>query len=289
MVVYILSALFIPLPVLYYRMKFGRKSGALMLLAFAAVSMAVFDEALHAAFFLKFFVIGFAVGEFLDKNVSVEKTVAGACCLSIMIIAAGAMLYSSAVDADILKTVSDGLKKTVENNTGVFKELGWIREEHLPRLKALLYYVMARIVPAFVAGQMLFETWLCLMFSKHMFKAKNLPYPDFGDLALWRAPDYLVWFAIGFGFTLFLQNKLLLALGLSGLIIIFRIYFFQGIAVVSHYLGKKAMSNAARLALLGLIVIADIMHVVVAGIGFFDIWINSRKLGVANNENNTNV
>ena len=280
--VYIISILFIPLPILYYRSKYGRKNGALILLAAIAALLVAFNGvALNAAFFMKYLIIGFAVGEFLELNVSMEKTVIGACGLALTMMVVGGFVYASVSGTDILGAISGDLKKISDIIADKLRIANWIEEDQVVQFKDDFYYLLTRITPVKIAAETLFETWLCLAMAKPLFKAKNLPYPDFGDLAVWRAPDYLVWVAIGCGFMPFLQNRLLLALGLSGLIVILKIYFFQGMAVVSDYFGKKAFSNMSRLAFYGLIIIADIAHVVVAGIGFFDIWMNFRKLDIA--------
>jgi uncharacterized protein YybS (DUF2232 family) len=67
-------------------------------------------------------------------------------------------------------------------------------------------------------------------------------------------------------------------LGLNGMIVFSIIYFFQGIAILSFYFEKKKIPLAVRVLLYGMVVIQQIFIVVIAGIGFFDVWLNFRKI-----------
>ena len=69
-------------------------------------------------------------------------------------------------------------------------------------------------------------------------------------------------------------------LGFNGLLILLTIYFFQGIAIVSYYFEKKRFPRALRVFLYSLIALQQMILLIVIGLGFFDMWLNFRKLGV---------
>ncbi len=73
-------------------------------------------------------------------------------------------------------------------------------------------------------------------------------------------------------------------LALNGMVVLTIIYFFQGIAIISFYFEKKKIPMAIRTLLYGTIIIQQIFLLVIAGIGFFDVWLNFRKLGNDNNK-----
>jgi uncharacterized protein YybS (DUF2232 family) len=58
------------------------------------------------------------------------------------------------------------------------------------------------------------------------------------------------------------------------------IYFFQGIAIISFYFEKKRFPRLLRIVLYSLIALQQVVLLVVVGLGFFDMWLNFRKLGV---------
>jgi uncharacterized protein YybS (DUF2232 family) len=68
--------------------------------------------------------------------------------------------------------------------------------------------------------------------------------------------------------------------GINGLLILMTIYFFQGIAIISFYFEKKRFPRLLRIVLYSLIALQQIVLLIVVGLGFFDMWLNFRKLGV---------
>ena len=56
------------------------------------------------------------------------------------------------------------------------------------------------------------------------------------------------------------------------------IYFFQGIAIVSFFFEKKRLPVALRFILYSLIVVQQFLLLLIIGFGFFDMWLNFRKL-----------
>jgi uncharacterized protein YybS (DUF2232 family) len=65
---------------------------------------------------------------------------------------------------------------------------------------------------------------------------------------------------------------------MNGLIILMMVYFFGGIAIVSFYFEKKKFPLALRFFLYSLIALQQFILLFVIGLGFFDMWLNFRKL-----------
>jgi uncharacterized protein YybS (DUF2232 family) len=57
------------------------------------------------------------------------------------------------------------------------------------------------------------------------------------------------------------------------------VYFFQGIAIVSYYFNKKRFPKILRIFLYTLMALQQLILLAVIGLGFFDLWINFRRLG----------
>ncbi|MBL7207247.1 MAG: DUF2232 domain-containing protein, partial [Desulfobacterales bacterium] len=58
------------------------------------------------------------------------------------------------------------------------------------------------------------------------------------------------------------------------------IYFFQGMAIVSFFFEKKQFSPILKFFLYSLIAIQQVIALIIIGLGFSDIWLNYRKLGI---------
>jgi len=143
-----------------------------------------------------------------------------------------------------------------------------------------IHYVLIRIIPAMLISLTLFVSWTSLLIAKPLLKAKNIFFPDFDSLKLWKAPEFMVWLFIGCGVMLILPENSFKILGLNGLIILLTIYFFQGIAIVSFYFEKKNVPRIFRIFLYSVLALQQLVLLSVIGLGFFDMWINFRKLGI---------
>ena len=274
----------IPLPTLYYRAKLGRKIGLLVpVLALFVLVFMLGGVSLDILYFFELVLIGFALSEIYELNLSIEKTIAFA---SGAVVATGLVVlfaYATASAVGIETLVSDYVRKNIEATIALYDGMG-MSEENLTLFQNSLdnvQYVLVRIIPALAVVSILFVSWTSLLLSKPLLKRRGLFYPDFGSLNLWKSPEQLVWVAIGCGLMLLIPVSTLKLLGLNGLLILMTVYFFQGIAIVSYYFEKKQFPRILRVFLYSLIALQQMVLVVIIGLGFFDMWLNFRKLGVS--------
>lgn len=274
-------SLFIPLPTLYYRSKLGRRTGSFipaltiitLLVMFGGLSVDIF-------YFIKLLLIGFILSEFIELNLSIEKTILYTCSVALFSGLAAFLFYTSIAGIEIKSLASEYVAKNLEMTLELYKSMG-MPEENIHTISSSLeniQYVLVRIMPALVTASTLFIVWTCLMLAKPLLKTKKLFYPDFGSLNLWKAPEYLVWVAICCGLLILIPNKTIKFIGINGIIIMMTIYFFQGIAIVSFYFEKKKFPRTLIFFLYSLIALQQALLLMVIGLGFFDMWLNFRKL-----------
>ena len=68
--------MFLPLPVLFYRLKSGRKGGAIIMVASLAVLIiSTSNFALNTLYFGSLLLTGFFLGEFIEQHLRVEKII----------------------------------------------------------------------------------------------------------------------------------------------------------------------------------------------------------------------
>lgn len=274
-------ALFIPLPTLIYRSKLGRSTGTIIPVIATIIMAAILGGiSIDILFFFELLLLGFVLGELLELNLSIEKTILYACGSVIAIGIICLLFYSNIANKEIYALVSEYVSKNLELTLSLYENMG-IKQESIQMISNSLEnikYVFIRIIPALVVASTLFVSWANLLLSKSIFKNWGLFYPDFGSLKLWRAPELLVWIFIGCGILLLFPNKTFKILGLNGLLIMMTVYFFQGVAIVSFYFEKKKLPRLLRFFLYSLIALQQIVLLVVIGLGFFDMWLNFRKL-----------
>ncbi|MGD9301742.1 MAG: DUF2232 domain-containing protein, partial [Desulfobacterales bacterium] len=181
----------------------------------------------------------------------------------------------------VLAIVSGYVSKNLELTLVLYQSMGMSPEniELISQSLDKIQQVLVTIVPALVSASTLFVAWISILIAKPVLTSRSLYYPDFGPLNLWKAPEYLVWGVIGCGLALFVPHTAIKVLGLNGLLILLMVYFFQGIAIVSFYFDKKRLPRFVRVFLYTLIALQQLILLAVIGLGFFDLWINFRKLG----------
>jgi len=276
------AALFIPLPVLFYRLKLGRINGLIIAVFASLIMMALIGGlSIDVIFFAGLLLIGFVLGELFELNLSIEQTTliaSGSVVLSGLI----SLIVSSVLTGEgVFAVVSDYVAKNLELTLVLYQSMGMSQENIQLISQSLdkIHQVLVTIIPALVSVSTLFVTWISILLARPVLTSRSLFYPDFGPLKLWKAPEYLVWAVIGCGLSLFLPPTALKIIGLNGLLILLTVYFFQGIAIVSFYFDKKRLPRFVRVFLYTLIGLQQLILLAVIGLGFFDLWINFRRSG----------
>ncbi|HPR53532.1 MAG TPA: DUF2232 domain-containing protein [Deltaproteobacteria bacterium] len=96
------------------------------------------------------------------------------------------------------------------------------------------------------------------------------------SLREWKSPDWLIGgFIIAGAFTVIPLGSLPV-IGINLLIIVCVVYFFQGLAIMSVFMGERGWPAFIRWPIYILILIQIYMMVIVAGLGLFDAWFDFR-------------
>lgn len=273
----------VPLPTFFYRSKFGRKIG-IAVPGFTIIAMIIIlgGFTFDVFFFIELLLIGFVLSELIELKLSIEKTFIYACIVVLSSSILVVLFYSNITGIQVGSLVSTYIVKNLELTLELYKNMG-MPEENIHMISSSMesfQYVLIRIFPALAIASTLFIIWTSLMLAKPLLKTKNLFYPDFGQLNLWKTPEYLVWIAIACGILLLIPDRAVRLMGINGIIILMTIYFFQGMAIVSFYFAKKQFPRLLRFFLYSLIAIWQVILLIVVILGFFDIWFNFRKLEI---------
>lgn len=277
--------LFMPLPILFYRSKLGRMPGALIIIATIGVMAVLLGGlSMDVFFFIELLLLGLVLGEMFELNLSVEKTILYSCAAVLATGLVVVMVYSNLLHKSVAALASDYVRQNLELTMILYRNMG-MSEESIRVISGSLEqirYVLVRIVPALVVVSTFFVAWTNVLIARPLLKSRSLFFPDFGALSHWKAPEYLVWGVIGCGLLVLLPSGTLKTIAFNGLIILMPVYFFQGIAIVAHFFSTKKIPRLFRIFFYGLIAIQQLFLLAVIGIGFFDVWLNFRKLGIKN-------
>ncbi|MFO7884200.1 MAG: DUF2232 domain-containing protein [Desulfobacteraceae bacterium] len=274
-------SLLLPMPVLVYRLKLGRKMGAVIASAVFCIILAVAGGIyIDLLFYAALLLIGFFLGEYLERPLSIEKTGVYTCLTTIGICTLGTLLFSAAAGQNIVSIVSEYISTNIDLTLKLYYEMGVPQENIDLMINAsdTIKYVVVRILPALITAMLIFEIWLNILFIKKFLAKKEITIARLEGLNQWRAPEHLVWAAIFLGIFIVLPVQALKITGINLLIVLMPVYFFQGIAVVSYFIEKKRFPVFLKVLIYSIIAIQQIFLLLVMGLGFFDTWINFRKL-----------
>lgn len=274
-------SIFIPLPVLFYRAKLGRRYGVIVPLVAIAVMGLVFGGlTTDILFFSGLMLLGFTISEMFEKKLSVEMTVAAACGIVLGAGMIAILFYSVFARTGIYTLISAYVASNLKLSLELYKGIG-IPQETIDTISGSLdqiKYVLVRLLPSLTAASTLFVAWTNLIAARPIMERRGLYFPDFGRLNHWRAPEPLIWGVIGCGLIMLMPVTGIRFLGVNGLLVLLTIYFIQGIAVVSYFFEKKKLPRAIRVVLYMMIAFQQLLLVVIICIGLFDLWINFRKI-----------
>lgn len=276
-----IAAAFIPLPVFFYRIKLGRRHG--MWVPFSAIvviSLATGGLNMDTAFFSGLMVVGFVLGEMVEKTMPVEITILAACASVLGLCMLGLVIVSGAAGIGVVELVSGYVKTNLELSIALYKNINMPPEtiDTITRSMDQILYTVVRLLPSMITASMLFVAWINFVAGRSLMVRQGLAIPDYGHLNRWQAPGNMVW-GIAAGLVLVLTPATGWRLvGVNALLVLMVVYFIQGIAVVSFFLEARKVPRAFRVLLYSMIAFQQLFALMVVGIGFFDIWIDFRKL-----------
>ena len=273
--------MFLPLPVLFYRLKTGRKGGATIMIASMAILIILTSNfAANTLYFGSLLMTGFFLGEFIEQHLRIEKIFlyTGFAVLSTCVLIL--FFYSLTLTQGIDQLISNYAARYQTLSTQLFSQSA----QMYPELKVdqqMIETASSLIVstfPAIFIISYITMIWLNILLIKRLLKNKGIIVNSIENLNQWKAPDYLVFGVIGLSVLIFLPKSVLTIFALNSLIVLIFAYFFQGIAIVSFFFQKKSAPFALKFFLYTLIAIQPLFMLLIIGFGLFDTWFNFRKL-----------
>ena len=282
-------ALLLPQPILFFRLKLGKIIGAVIpIAAFIIICIVMHSLLVDVFFYGTLLLIGFLIGNFIEKHLSIEKTILYTSLTTIGICLSLFILFTITNEKSFFIIISDYVAKNIELSFRIYSEIGIDQSkiDSLAKASDVIQHVILRIMPSMLTSMLIFITWMNILIIKRILKKEDVTMSWLGILSHWKAPDYLVWFAILTLVSIFIPIASIKIIGLNIFIVLLLIYFFQGIAIVSFFFTKKKVPFFVRFFIYTLIIIQQIFAVIIIGVGFFDTWFDFRKLNLKQNLQN---
>lgn len=276
--------LLLPQPILFYRLKLGRRQGLLII---AAALLLIFIGTgrffADAVFLVAMMGLGFCLAEFVEQELRVEKIIAYAAGAVIVGGLAVLMIYANLRNLSLTGFLSAYVAENLRMTIALYQKAG-MAEESIRALENSLEQIAAiltRILPSLAAAGLLLTGWLNLLAARFFFNREERKFAQFRNLSIWQTPDAMVWVVAASIALLLLPSQTMKLISLNALVVLVVIYFFQGIAVVSFYFEKKEIPLVFRLLVYAVIAVQQFLLLIVAAVGFLDVWADFRRLGAS--------
>jgi uncharacterized protein YybS (DUF2232 family) len=277
-----------PLPIIFYYSKLGRRLGLLLVLATLAIAAFVMMELGQGEFAPLICLLGFlgvTIAEVLRRKLSIERAILislAVMSIPVLLLIAFSVFRTGEVP---WQRIEPYLVQTILENAKLYAEMGVPAEQiNLIRDNARqIATLFINILPALSLVSMALCIWLNLLAAKAIFYRQRLYFPDFGDLAKWKAPEKLVWMVIGSGGVLLIPDVGVYYVGLNLLLLCLFVYLLQGLAIVSYFFRSRNIPIILRSIFYALLIFQQIIILLVIALGLFDLWLDFRKFNTTMN------
>ncbi len=270
------AGIFIPLPCVYYSLKYPRVTGyAIVLLLVLLLSL------LDTSSVLQYLMLSVTCSLFLPEFLGRGKgsfralfyTVGLNAVLVVGLTILAVVLFNVDVDGHMRKTIHDAMSQAGE----AYRQSGLSGQE-LQGLEDGLRMTekfFVRIYPSFLL------IFLAVLVGSNIIMLQRLSgllgkEISFDTFSRYRNPDFLVWLVIVAGFTLLTDSTVLTSIALNVLVVLYCLYFVQGLAVGNWFAKKLKISRVLRVIFYALMALQPLLTVVVALIGLSDLWADYR-------------
>ncbi|MCF8045742.1 MAG: YybS family protein, partial [Desulfarculaceae bacterium] len=170
----------LPQPVLFYRLKLGRTLGA-VIPASVMVLISIVAPGMTVDLFFCFALLltGYILGELLEQQISIEKTVGYAVAGTLGICFTLLIIYTVTTGQNLLALVSDYVAKNLEFSLQIYSQMG-LSEEKTSLISSkldLIGYYLTRMLPALITVMLAVIAWLnTLLIRKILTKKEGIEF-----------------------------------------------------------------------------------------------------------------
>lgn len=277
------AGIFAPFILMYFYLRLGRIPGLLILTASLAVLEAVAHQAGLGVNLTAVFMMGspgLILAEFLKRNFAFEKTVFYAV---LIVVGMGAFIlgvYSFHIGEQPWTLVQAYVNAGVRESIKSYAEWG-ISQEQMEVIRSNADWIaktVYHLLPAFVVMGTTLFLWINVLAGKMLLSRRGVGFPELGDLTCWKIPDQVVWYVIASAVLILIPDEEVQIAGLNLLFIFLFIYLFQGLSIINFFFQHKNVPIIVRGVVYFLIFAQHLLMLLVICLGFFDIWIDLRKL-----------
>lgn len=271
----------LPMPFILIFLANGRQVG-LISVAFLFILLYYLAGSSQAYIFLgEFAVMAILLAETIRIHFTFDKCIfvsaVGSTFVSLVLLFA----IHGAGEKSVTDFFEEQINKSIEQSLGSIKEMG-DKEMDPATIKKFAEESARKFAPAYPAflgvGSMFtaMVNYFLVLFIWTRYYGRGLALSK--DFARWILPDNFIWPLILSAPGAFFAGGALQVVALNLFILLFMIYFLQGIVIVVHFLQTKQVPVIFWVIAFVLIFTQPVFMGLVGGMGVFDLWVDFRKI-----------
>ena len=266
-----------PLPAAYLGMRFGIRTGFIVVAVTSLLLLELASTYTLIAYLSLFGIGSLLLPYFLHRNYPWDKailyTAASAASITAVI-----MLISVVVNnVSITGVVAQVVQSEVDQALVVYRNAG-LPADQLKDMELAIQgmgdFVRRGFYGLYLATLIAIQALTLIVLQRVKIKGQLFGGPSF---AKWRTPPHLIWILICGGFLQFVPVQAVTTIGWNILLVMLPLYFFQGLAVVHHFLRRKNYPRSVKSMLFLLLLVVNPLPVIVTSVGVFDLWVDFRR------------
>jgi uncharacterized protein YybS (DUF2232 family) len=222
-------------------------------------------------------VISLLLPEFLVRGKGSTRALLGTVGLNVLLFAVLAGLAVTVFNINVDAGMRDIIHDSVVTAGETYRQSGFSGQE-LQALKdglQLLEKLLVKLYPSCIVLLFGVLAGINLLMLKKVSGSLGRDI-SFGSFSQYRNPDYLIWLVILAGFTLLTDSDMPTNIALNILVVLYFLYFVQGLAIIVWYAKKKNFPRVLQGIFYVVLALQPLLTAVVAVFGLADLWVDLR-------------
>jgi len=266
-----------PLAAAYLSMRFGLRSGVVVVVVTSALLQQLATTYTLAAYLGIFGIGSLLLPLFLRQQLSWDRAVLYATVGSAVATALMILLTVAANGISIQTLIDQMIKSEVDQAMQIYRDTGFSAaqlQDMQQVVDGMAEFIGQNFYGLYLVSLLAIQTFSLLILQR----LKGSYYLISGTpFARWRLPAGFIWLLILAGSLFLLPFHTVSLIGRNLLLVFLPLYFLQGMAVVNSFLQKKPYPPMVKGLIYLLLLILNPLPIIITCAGVFDLWIDFRR------------
>lgn len=266
-----------PVAAVYVGMRFGLRSGIVIVVVTSALLQQLATTYTLAAYIGIFGISSLLLPTFLRRNIPWDRSVFYATIGSVVVTAVMIIAAVLSTGTNLHELTNQMVQSEVQQAMQIYRDTGFTEaqlQDMQQVMDGMASFIKESFYGLYVVSLLFIQTLSLLLlqrFKRESYRISGTPFPQ------WRVPARVIWLLIASGFSLLVPIDLVALIGRNLLIVLLPLYFLQGMAVVSNFMQKKPYPPLVKGLIYMLLLILNPLPIIITCAGVFDLWIDFRR------------